>query len=167
MALNYNGGTTVSPSSVDKGGPNNAQLQSYCHLRKSLIEASKEQFFTKLADVTKMPKNFGKKIKVLDLVPILDDANDNDQGLDPSGAVIDNGKYTVRLSKLAYTFTGGSANANATAAANAANAWAGSNSWLLNPVLMQLRVQVIYMVLARIVVISTVSYLLYLRMVVE
>lgn len=126
MALNYNGGTTVSPSSVDKGGPNNAQLQSYYHLRKSLIEARKEQFFTQLADVTKMPKHFGKKIKVLDYVPILDNANDNDQGLDPSGAVIDNGKYTVCLSKLAYTFTGGSANANATAAANAANAWAGT-----------------------------------------
>jgi N4-gp56 family major capsid protein len=38
-----------------------------------------------------MPKNYGKTIKVYEYVPLLDDRNVNDQGIDASGATIANG----------------------------------------------------------------------------
>jgi N4-gp56 family major capsid protein len=41
--------------------------------------------------VINMPKNFGKTIKVFEYVPLLDDRNVNDQGIDASGATIANG----------------------------------------------------------------------------
>lgn len=59
--------------------------------KKALIEARKEQYFSQLADVTSMPKNMGKQIKRFHYIPLLDDANINDQGIDASGAVISNG----------------------------------------------------------------------------
>jgi N4-gp56 family major capsid protein len=71
------GGT---PSSV--GG----QIRVDHFIKKALIELKKEQYFSQLADVTAMPKNMGKKIKRYLYVPLLDDANINDQGLDASGA---------------------------------------------------------------------------------
>lgn len=38
-----------------------------------------------------MPKNFGKEIKVYHYIPLLDDRNVNDQGLDANGAAYANG----------------------------------------------------------------------------
>lgn len=54
--------------------------------RKSLIEAAEQMFFSPLADVRSMPMHFGKELKVYHYVPILDDRNINDQGLDAAGA---------------------------------------------------------------------------------
>lgn len=45
-------------------------------------------YFTPLADVLSMPKNYGKEIRVFQYVPLLDDRNVNDQGLDAAGATI-------------------------------------------------------------------------------
>ena len=45
----------------------------------------KEQYFTPLADVTHMPKHMGKKIKIYHYLPLLDDRNVNDEGLDAGG----------------------------------------------------------------------------------
>lgn len=59
--------------------------------KKALIEAAKEQYFMQLADVRTMPKHFGKTIKQYHYLPLLDDRNINDQGLDASGAVIADG----------------------------------------------------------------------------
>ena len=67
------------------------QMQTYYYQKKALIEIRKEQYFTQLADVRAMPKNFGKKIKQYHYLPLLDDRNINDQGLDAAGAVIANG----------------------------------------------------------------------------
>lgn len=67
------------------------QLQTYYFQKQALIEARKEQYFTQLADAISMPKNMGKKIKRYHYIPLLDDANINDQGIDASGAVIANG----------------------------------------------------------------------------
>jgi N4-gp56 family major capsid protein len=75
----------ASPSSV---GP---QITNEFYQKKALIEAAKEQYFTQLADVTSMPKNMGKKIKRYHYLPLLDDANINDQGIDAAGATIANG----------------------------------------------------------------------------
>lgn len=77
-------------STIDKGHNNN-QMQTYHVLKKALIEAKKEQYFTPLADVTNMPKHFGKKIKVYHYIPLLDDRNINDQGIDAAGVTIANG----------------------------------------------------------------------------
>ena len=75
----------AAPSSV---GP---QIINEFYQKKALIEAAKEQYFGQLADVTSMPKNMGKKIKRYHYLPLLDDANINDQGIDAAGATIANG----------------------------------------------------------------------------
>lgn len=61
------------------------QLNDFHFQKKALIESRKDQYFTQLADVTSMPKNMGKKIKRYQYLPLLDDANINDQGLDANG----------------------------------------------------------------------------------
>jgi len=65
-----------------------SQTRTDYYQKKALIEASKEQFFGQLADVTAMPKNMGKKIKRFHYLPLLDDANINDQGLDAAGLAV-------------------------------------------------------------------------------
>lgn len=61
------------------------QIRTDYFQKKALIEAKKEQYFMQLADVTAMPKNMGKKIKRYHYIPLLDDANINDQGIDAAG----------------------------------------------------------------------------------
>ena len=81
----YNDPRGGTPASI---GPQ--QLTHY-YQKQALIEARKEQYFTQLADVTSMPKNMGKTIKRYHYLPLLDDANINDQGIDAAGATIANG----------------------------------------------------------------------------
>ena len=87
--LNYNAPIDGTKSSVD--GTGSDQMNSFYWLRKSLIEARREQFFMPLASVTNMPKNYGKTIKVYEYVPMLDDRNVNDQGIDAAGVTSVNG----------------------------------------------------------------------------
>lgn len=63
-----------------------SQIQNHYYVKKALVELPKLQYFSQLADVTSMPKNFGKKIKRYHYMPLLDDRNVNDQGLDAAGA---------------------------------------------------------------------------------
>jgi N4-gp56 family major capsid protein len=84
MALNYSGASDIS-------GAGAVQLNTFFWLKKALITARKEQFFSPLASVENMPKNMGKTIKVYEYVPLLDVRNVNDQGLDAAGAVIADG----------------------------------------------------------------------------
>jgi N4-gp56 family major capsid protein len=72
-------------STIDAGGNAN-QMNQFFWNRKALVEAAKEAFFSPMADTTAMPKHFGKTIKVLHYMPLLDDRNINDQGLDAAGA---------------------------------------------------------------------------------
>ena len=81
----YNDPAGGSPSNI--GG----QIRVDHYIKQALIEAKKETYFGVLADVTSMPKNMGKKIKRYHYVPLLDDANINDQGLDATGATIVDG----------------------------------------------------------------------------
>lgn len=64
-------------------------------IKKALIEAKKQQFFSRLADVTAMPKNMGKTIKQFHYLPLLDDANMFDQGLNAAGVAGDFDKVIV------------------------------------------------------------------------
>lgn len=85
--LNYNTGGATS----DIDGAGSDQMNTFFWLKKAIIEARKEQYFMPLASVTNMPKHYGKTIKVYEYVPLLDDRNINDQGLDAAGATIVDG----------------------------------------------------------------------------
>lgn len=95
------------------------QINDTHYQKKALIEARKEQYFTQLANVVAMPKNMGKKISQYHYIPILDDQNINDQGIDANGAVISMSTYVVTLAALVQTYV---LEADATAAAAAINA---------------------------------------------
>jgi N4-gp56 family major capsid protein len=85
MARLFNDPVGGTPSQVG------TQLRNEYFQKQALIEARKEQYFSQLADVTSMPKNMGKKIVRYHYIPLLDDENINDQGLDAAGAVIADG----------------------------------------------------------------------------
>ena len=95
-----------TPSSV---GP---QIVNEYYQKKALIDAAKEQYFGQLADTTSMPKNMGKKIKRYHYLPMLDDANINDQGIDAAGATITSTTYEITYTSLVLKVT----NANKAAA---------------------------------------------------
>lgn len=90
--LNYNNPTsTPSGTASDIEGSGSSQMNTFFWLKKALIESRKEQYFMPLASVINMPKHYGKTIKVYEYVPLLDDRNVNDMGIDASGATIANG----------------------------------------------------------------------------
>lgn len=91
------------------------QLQTHYYQKKALVDLQKEKYFSQLADVTNMPKNFGKTIKRYHYVPMLDDRNLNDQGIDAAGA--------VTLSTKWYVFEGGALVPDTTIASNSGG-WA-------------------------------------------
>src|SRR5690606_6609637 len=89
MAQMYNDPAGGTQSTIEGAG--SSQMNTFFWQRKALIEAAKEMYFTPLADVTAMPKHYGKTIKVYHYIPLLDDRNVNDQGIDASGATISDG----------------------------------------------------------------------------
>jgi len=90
-----------TPSSIDGAG--SSQMNTFFWQRKALIEAQKEMYFTPLADVTSMPKHYGKEIKVYHYIPLLDDRNVNDQGIDASGVTIASTDYFITFDDLTYS----------------------------------------------------------------
>ena len=85
-----------NPQMYNKGNatidqPGSQQLATHFFQKKALITAKETQYFTQLADVEGMPKHMGKEIKRYEYVPLLDDENINDQGIDANGVKIDNG----------------------------------------------------------------------------
>ena len=88
------------------GNPSSIGNQIYTDYfnKKALVEASKEAFFGQLADTTAMPKHFGKTIKMFHYMPILDDRNINDQGID-ANAVSLAADFTVDQTRAKYTIT--------------------------------------------------------------
>jgi N4-gp56 family major capsid protein len=95
--MQYNPGGGIA--SVDDAS-NNTQLQSFFWLKKAIIEARKEQYFSQLASTTGMPKHFGKTIKVFEYVPLLDERNVNDQGIDANEAVLSTDNWTLKFPGL-------------------------------------------------------------------
>lgn len=85
------------------------QIRTDYFKKKALIEVAKEQVFSAMADTTAMPKHFGKTIKQYHYLPLLDDRNINDQGIDASGAATTQG-VTISVAwggiKRANDFTG-------------------------------------------------------------
>lgn len=117
--INYAAGTHVDPSAIDKGSDKQRdQLQSFYWLRKAIIDEQKEQYFIPMASVENMPKHYGKKMVVSQYVPLLDDRNQNDQGIDARGVTISNGNLygssrdvgTIQKNIPALTENGGRVN---------------------------------------------------------
>ena len=79
QSYNQNGYNNAGESSI---GP---QIRTDYYNKKALIELKKKMFFGPMADTTSMPKNMGKTIKRFHYLPMLDDANVNDQGIDAAG----------------------------------------------------------------------------------
>ena len=80
MTQQYNNPANGQPSTAG------TQLQDFYYARKALTEIAHEQFFTPLASTTDMPMHYGKRIVRYVYVPLLDDRNVNDEGLDAQGA---------------------------------------------------------------------------------
>ena len=93
---------TAPPGTASDIGP---QMNTFFWHKKAIIDAKKEMFFSPLANTVNMPKHFGKQIKVYQYVPLLDDRNVNDQGLDAAGASYANGNL-YGSSKDIGTITG-------------------------------------------------------------
>lgn len=87
--LNYNAPIDGQKSTIDGSGSD--QMQTFYWLKNAIIQSRKDQYFMPLASTIGMPKNYGKTIKVYEYVPLLDDRNINDQGIDASGVTIANG----------------------------------------------------------------------------
>jgi N4-gp56 family major capsid protein len=114
MTIIYNDPAGGSPSSVG------SQIRTDYYDKKALIEARKEQYFMQLSSTINLPKHFGKKIKKNSWVPLLDDANVNDQGLDAAGAVITAGTWDAYLANGTRKTDGVGANADGSYATEAA-----------------------------------------------
>jgi N4-gp56 family major capsid protein len=90
--LNYNAPSlTISGTKSDIDATGSGQMQTFFWLKKAIITARKEQYFMPLSSTVNMPKHYGKTIKVYEYVPLLDDRNINDMGIDAAGATIANG----------------------------------------------------------------------------
>lgn len=70
------------------------QFRTDMYYKKALVEAAKEMYFGQLASVRAMPKHMGKTIKQYHYLPILDDRNLTDQGIDAAGALASAGVVT-------------------------------------------------------------------------
>lgn len=88
----YNAGTTANPSTID--GTGQAQLNPFYYDRQAIIEANKKAFIGQLSGTRNQPKNMGKEIKKHLIIPMLDDRNLNDQGINAAGVVLDPALWT-------------------------------------------------------------------------
>lgn len=111
MTMQYKDPAGGTPSSMG------TQFRTDLYYAKALQEAAKEQYFSQKADVRSMPKNMGKKIVQYHYLPILDDRNINDQGIDAAGITIEGTQYYVTLPSATLVV----ANAGKAAAATAIN----------------------------------------------
>lgn len=87
--LNYNAPKEGQKSTIDSASSD--QMNTFFWIKKALIESRKEQFFMPMSSTMNLPKHFGKAVKVYHYIPLLDDRNVNDQGIDANGATIANG----------------------------------------------------------------------------
>ena len=85
MAHFYNDPVGGKESTIGK------QMRDFYYARDAITEVAKEQYFTQLASTTDMPKHYGQRIKRYIYVPLLDDRNKNDQGIDATGVAIKDG----------------------------------------------------------------------------
>ncbi|MDR0454789.1 MAG: N4-gp56 family major capsid protein [Deferribacteraceae bacterium] len=110
--MQYKAGSVIDPSSIDNA-TQAGQRQDFFYIRKALIETRKKEIFTQLADSVSMPAHHGKTIKRDVYVPLLDDRNINDQGIDATGQIILN-QITIFMRNpdgMVFRAVGGGVNA--------------------------------------------------------
>ena len=73
-----------------------SQIRTDYFKKKALIETVKDSVFSPMADATAMPKHFGKTIKQYHYLPLLDDRNISDQGIDATGLATQQG-VTIQI----------------------------------------------------------------------
>jgi len=100
MANEYNDPAGGTASSIG------AQARTDFYEKKAIIAVRDKQYFSPLANVKAMPKNLGKKIKQDVYVPLLDDRNINDQGLNAAGLIITPSKWQAWESDGVEAVTG-------------------------------------------------------------
>ena len=83
------------------------QFNEFAIQRKALQDAAEVAYFGQLASVINMPKHMGKTMKRYHYLPILDDRNINDQGIDALGVSLDPAKWYVFLAGAAVGNTAG------------------------------------------------------------
>lgn len=81
MVMQYNA-PNGTPSDIGS-----RQINVEYFYRKAIIENLREMYISKLSSSVDMPKNYGKKITSYFYVPLLDDRNVNDQGIDAAGVI--------------------------------------------------------------------------------
>jgi len=64
------------------------QIVLEAYHRKAITDAMRDQYFMPLATVADMPKNSGKVMKANVYIPILDDRNVADEGIDAAGNIL-------------------------------------------------------------------------------
>ena len=79
MAHNYGDG---SDSSVG------TQFNTFQWKRKALIDTAEVEYFGQLGDPETLSKHFGQTLKKYHYIPMLDERNLNDQGIDASGTAV-------------------------------------------------------------------------------
>lgn len=85
MSYQYRDPANGKPSTIG------SQIQTFYYMRKALTDVQKAQYFTQLANAKAIPAHYGKKLRMYHYLPLLDDRNINDQGIDATGAKIANG----------------------------------------------------------------------------
>ena len=113
-----------APKVGDGGSPQSSvgpQFNTHYWDRRSLIEVAEEMYFSPLADHRSMPKHYGKEMKLFYYVPLLDDLNVNDQGLDAAGAVLAAGTWTVNYPSSVVAVPNATKAADATAIEDTTN----------------------------------------------
>ena len=86
-------GYTPNRKTVPAAGNMLPQLQDYYFQRHALIEAKEDTYFLQFATVENLAAHTGKTIKQYIYYPLIDDRNINDQGIDATGAKIENGNF--------------------------------------------------------------------------
>ena len=126
MTQNYNDPIGGTPSSIG-----DEQFNMWKYQRKALIEVAKKAVFSPLASTISMPKHMGKTIKRYHYIPLLDDANINDEGIDADGLIVEqektikiigafgSGTGIENIYETVYAVGAGSTSSNATTAAEA------------------------------------------------
>ena len=68
-----------------------AQFNTYEYKRKAIIDSAQAEYFSPLGDTETLTKNYGQTMKKFHYIPLLDDRNINDQGIDAAGVTSANG----------------------------------------------------------------------------
>ena len=94
----FHEGTAAAASTIDApvgGAAGNAQLNPFYYDKQAIIEVNKKAYIGALSGTRNQPKNMGKEVKKHLMIPLLDDRNINDQGIDAAGVVLDSTKWTA------------------------------------------------------------------------